>query len=138
METLDSLVQRYHNADGTIPQLMENRKYASDVMSNLLQSSADLQQILRKINTGQGTIGKLVNNPGLYDSGQKLLTTQGWGVAFIKALYGIAHPLSSSEPEPNACGEGLTQPNLLRRDASPPAETRSPAMSLHDNSGAPG
>ena len=54
METLDSLVQRYHNADGTIPQLMENRKYASDVMSNLLQSSADLQQILRKINTGQG------------------------------------------------------------------------------------
>jgi phospholipid/cholesterol/gamma-HCH transport system substrate-binding protein len=138
METLDSLVQRYHNADGTIPQLMENRKYANNVMGNLLQSSADLEQILRKINTGQGTIGKLVNNPGLYDSGQKLLTTQGWGVAFIKALYGIAHPLSSSEPESNACSEGGTQPNLLRRDASSPAETRSPAMSLHENSRAPG
>ena len=41
-------------------------------MSNLLQSSAELQQILRKIDPRQGTIGKLVNNPGLYDSAQKL------------------------------------------------------------------
>jgi hypothetical protein len=96
--TLDELAIRYRNADGAIPQLMENREYAREVMGNLRQSSADLEQILHKINTGQGTIGKLVNNPGLYDSAQKLVATQGWGVAFMKAVYDIFHPLSSTEP----------------------------------------
>jgi hypothetical protein len=88
-EALDALVQRYRNADGAIPQLMENREYAREVMDNLRQSSADLEQILHKINADQGTIGKLMNNPGLYDSAQKLVATQGWGVAFIKAIYGV-------------------------------------------------
>jgi hypothetical protein len=103
--TLDALSKRYSNAAGTIPQLMENRQYASEVMGNLRQSSTDLEQILHKINIGQGTIGKLVNNPELYDSAQKLVATQGWGVAFVKAIYGVVHPLSSTEPEPGACLE---------------------------------
>jgi phospholipid/cholesterol/gamma-HCH transport system substrate-binding protein len=114
--TLDELAIRYRNADGAIPQLMENREYAREVMGNLRQSSADLEQILHKINSGQGTIGKLVNNPELYDSAQKLVTTQGWGVAFLKAVYGVFHPLSSTEPGPAACVEpqpALAQPMLI-------------------------
>ena len=103
---LDELATRYSNADGAIPQLMQNREYAREVMGNLRQSSADLEQILHKINTGQGTIGKLVNNPGLYDSAQKLVNTQGWGIAFVKAVYGLMHPLSSTEPGAG----GLAQP----------------------------
>jgi phospholipid/cholesterol/gamma-HCH transport system substrate-binding protein len=99
---LEALVQRYRNADRAIPQLMENREYAREVMGNLLQSSADLEQILHEINSGQGTIGKLVNNPELYDSAQKLVSTQGLGVALIKAIYSVLHPLSSTEPLPDA------------------------------------
>jgi hypothetical protein len=81
---------------------MENREYAREVMDNLRQSSADLEQILHKINSGQGTIGKLVNNLELYDSAQKLVSTQGLGVALIKAIYSVLHPLSSTEPLPDA------------------------------------
>jgi phospholipid/cholesterol/gamma-HCH transport system substrate-binding protein len=95
---LDQLASRYSNANGAIPQLMQNREYARDVMGNLRQSSAELEQILHKINTGQGTMGKLVNDPALYDSAQKLVNTQGWGIAFVKAIYGLVHPLSSTEP----------------------------------------
>ena len=43
-ETLDALAKRYQNADGAIPQLMENREYAREVMGNLRQSSADLSR----------------------------------------------------------------------------------------------
>jgi phospholipid/cholesterol/gamma-HCH transport system substrate-binding protein len=96
---LDELATRYSNADGAIPQLMQNREYAREVMGNLRQSSADLEQILHKINNGKGTMGKLVNDPALYDSAQKLVNTQGWGIAFVKAVYGLVHPLSSTEPE---------------------------------------
>jgi phospholipid/cholesterol/gamma-HCH transport system substrate-binding protein len=137
-ETAAALAQRYRNADGTIPQLMENREYAREVMDNLRQSSADLEQILHKINSGQGTIGKLVNNPGLYDSAQKIVATQGWGVAFIKAIYGVLHPLSSTEPGPDAYVEPqATQSNSVGRGSLTLAPTRSTAMSLHEDPAAP-
>jgi hypothetical protein len=35
---------------------MDNREHARQVMDNLRQSSADLEDILHKINSGQGTI----------------------------------------------------------------------------------
>jgi phospholipid/cholesterol/gamma-HCH transport system substrate-binding protein len=137
-ETLAALAQRYRNADGAIPQLMENREYAREVMDNLRQSSADLEQILHKINSGQGTIGKLVNNPELYDSAQKLVTTQGWGVAFFKAIYSVLHPLSSTEPGPDACVEPqAAQSNLVGRDSLALTPARSTATSLHEDPAAP-
>ena len=103
---------------------MENREYAREVMGNLRQSSADLEQILHKINAGQGTIGKLVNNPELYDSAQKLVSTQGWGVAIVKAIYGVVHPLSSTEPgsatcvEPQAAASMSNGPDAFAGDAA--------------------
>jgi phospholipid/cholesterol/gamma-HCH transport system substrate-binding protein len=138
--TLDELAIRYRNADGAIPQLMENREYAREVMGNLQQSSADLEQILHKINTGQGTIGKLVNNPELYDSAQKLVATQGWGVAFMKAVYGIFHPLSSTEPGPAACMEpqqAVAQPMLIGPGTPAEEPTGSLAVPLQVNSPEP-
>jgi phospholipid/cholesterol/gamma-HCH transport system substrate-binding protein len=132
-ETLDALAKRYRDADGAIPQLMENREYAREVMGNLRQSSTDLQQILHKINAGQGTIGKLVNNPELYDSAQKLVATQGWGVAFVKAIYGVVHPLSSTEPGPGACVEpqAAAQPISNGPGALAEEAAGSPALPLH-------
>ena len=128
-EKLDALATRYRNADGALPQLMENREYGREVMGNLRQSSADLEQILHKINAGQGTLGKLVNNPGLYDSAQKLIATQGWGVAFVKAIYGALHPMSSTEPAPAACVEAGAQPMLIAPSAAqaePPGSSAEP------------
>ena len=133
--TLEVLANRYRNADGAIPQLMENREYAYEVMGNLRQSSADLEQILHKINTGQGTIGKLVNNPELYDSAQKLVATQGWGVAFVKAIYGVVHPLSSTEPGPGACMEpqAAAQPMPIGPGAQAREAVGSPALPVHED-----
>jgi hypothetical protein len=131
-EAVASLAQRYRNADGTIPQLMENREYAHEVMDNLRQSSSDLEQILHKINAGQGTIGKLVNNPGLYDSAQKLIATQGWGVAFVKAIYGVLHPLSSTELGAGTHVQPQTaQSKFVGRDSLALVQSGSPSLSLH-------
>jgi phospholipid/cholesterol/gamma-HCH transport system substrate-binding protein len=131
---LEALAERYRNADGAIPQLMENREYASEVMDNLRQSSADLEQILHKINSGQGTIGKLVNNPELYDSAQKLVASQGWGVAFIKALYGVMHPLSSTEPASDAGVQRQSvRSNPVGRGSLALVQSGSSARSSHED-----
>jgi methyl-accepting chemotaxis protein len=53
-EAVAALAQQCRNAHGAIPELMENREYARELMDNLRQSSADLEQILHKINSGQG------------------------------------------------------------------------------------
>jgi hypothetical protein len=131
-EAVAALSERYRSADGTIPQLMEDREYAREVMNNLRQSSADLEQILHKINAGQGTIGKLVNNPGLYDSAQKLVATQGWGVAFIKAIYAVLHPLTSTEPGADIHVQTQTaQSKCVGRGSLALAQSGSPSLSLH-------
>jgi phospholipid/cholesterol/gamma-HCH transport system substrate-binding protein len=138
--TLDELAIRYRNADGAIPQLMENREYAHEVMGNLRQSSTDLEQILHKINTGQGTIGKLVNNPELYDSAQKLVATQGWGVAFMKGVYDIFHPMSSTEPGAAAGVEpqqAVAQPMMIGPGTPSGEPTASLAVPLQENSAEP-
>jgi hypothetical protein len=138
-EKLDALATRYQNADGAIPQLMENREYSREVMGNLRQSSADLEQILHKINAGQGTLGKLVNNPGLYDSARKLVATQGWGVAFVKAIYGALHPMSSTEPGSAACVEPQAgaQPMLIGPSASQAEPAGSSAPPMHEDPALP-
>jgi len=116
-QQISQMVSRYQQANGTIPQLMENQAYAREVMGNLRRSSSDLEQILHKINTGQGTVGKLVNDPRLYESAQKLVGTQGWGVAVVKGVYGIFHPFSTTMPAATAPATS-TEPAAMNPDAA--------------------
>ncbi len=65
-QRVDKLVARFEGGQGLIPQLMENKQYADELLPELKQSSADLKDILHKINGSQGTIGLMVNDPTLY------------------------------------------------------------------------
>src|SRR6185437_11376868 len=47
---LHDLVARMDAANGLLPQLMEDQKYAGQVMSNLRRSSDDIREVLDKIN----------------------------------------------------------------------------------------
>ncbi len=93
---LDALVARANKANGVLPQLMEDQRYAGQVLGNLRRSSDDLRQILDKINDGQGTIGLLVNDPSLYNKTTNLVSSSGWGVSLLKGLYSVTHPFSST------------------------------------------
>lgn len=93
---LDILVARINSAHGALPQLMEDEKYAGEVLGNLQRSSDDMRQILDKVNDGQGTLGLLVNDPSLYNKTTNLVGASGWGVSLFKGLYSITHPFSST------------------------------------------
>lgn len=93
---LDDLMARMDRAHGALPQLMEDQRYATEVLGNLHRSSQDLRQILDKVNDGQGTVGLLINDPTLYDKTTNLVSGTGWGVSLMKGLYSITHPFSTT------------------------------------------
>jgi phospholipid/cholesterol/gamma-HCH transport system substrate-binding protein len=93
---LGDLVSRLDRANGLLPQLMEDQKYAGEVMSNLRRSSGDMRQVLDKINGRQGTLGLLVNDPTLYDKTANLVDASGWGVSLFRGIYSVSHPFGTT------------------------------------------
>lgn len=93
---MDTLIARFDNAHGILPQLMENKDFSDDVLPSLRQSSRDLKEILQKINSGEGTAGMLVNDPKLYKQLTGFMNNGGgWGIQFINGFYNLTHPLAS-------------------------------------------
>jgi phospholipid/cholesterol/gamma-HCH transport system substrate-binding protein len=93
---LHDLVARMNNANGLLPQLMQDQKYASQVMSNLRRSSDDMREVLDKINSRQGTLGLMVNDPSLYNNATNLVSANGWGFSLFKDVYSVSHPFSTT------------------------------------------
>jgi phospholipid/cholesterol/gamma-HCH transport system substrate-binding protein len=93
---LHDLVARMNNANGLLPQLMQDQKYAGRVMSNLRRSSDDMREVLDKINSRQGTLGLLINDPSLYDKTSNLVSASGWGFSLFKGVYSVSHPFSTT------------------------------------------
>ena len=89
---LHDLVARMDRANGLLPQLMQDQKYAGRVMSNLRRSSDDMREVLDKINSRQGTLGLLINDPSLYDKTTNLVSASGWGFSLFRGAYSVSHP----------------------------------------------
>lgn len=123
---LDHLTARLDRANGAVPRLVEDQAYANQVLGNLRRSSDDMRQILDKINDGQGTLGKLINNPELYDRGASLVEASGWGVSVIKGLYGITHPFSSTTAGESSGAQG----GLVTPASCPASQTAAPGGTL--------
>lgn len=88
---LDQMVARYQNAGGTIPQLMLDEAYANELMGNVNQSSREILEVVHKINSGQGTLGLLVNDPSLYKQAQTLLGSNAGGLSILGGIFGLFH-----------------------------------------------
>ncbi|HVA40490.1 MAG TPA: MlaD family protein [Candidatus Binataceae bacterium] len=93
---LHDLVARMNTANGLLPQLMEDQRYAGRVMSNLRRSSDDMREVLDKVNSRQGTLGLLVNDPSLYDRTTNLVSANGWGFSLFRGVYGVSHPFGTT------------------------------------------
>jgi phospholipid/cholesterol/gamma-HCH transport system substrate-binding protein len=93
---LHDLVARMNTANGLLPQLMEDQRYAGQVMSNLRRSSDDMREVLDKINGREGTLGLLINDPSLYDRTTNLVSANGWGFSLFRGAYSVTHPFGTT------------------------------------------
>jgi phospholipid/cholesterol/gamma-HCH transport system substrate-binding protein len=93
---LEDVVGRINHANGLLPQLVEDQKYAGQVMSNLRRSSNDMHEVLEKIDGRQGTLGLMVNDPTLYNNATNLVGASGWGFSLLKGMYSLSHPFGTT------------------------------------------
>jgi phospholipid/cholesterol/gamma-HCH transport system substrate-binding protein len=141
---MDTLIARFDNAHGILPQLMENKDFSDDVLPSLRQSSRDLKEILQKINSGHGTAGMLVNDPRLYKQLTGFMNNGGgWGIQFINGFYNLTHPLASPAVGAGAqpvmmtssqAGSCRSQPAPTTASAAIPAIVEPPSSIVNSSS----
>jgi phospholipid/cholesterol/gamma-HCH transport system substrate-binding protein len=71
--TLARITENLEKGDGTLPILLRDEKFGREFSKNLLQFSERLNSISRKLDEGDGTAGKLINDPALYDAASRLV-----------------------------------------------------------------
>ncbi len=71
--SLAKVTENLEKGTGAIPILLHDEKFGREFTKNLLQFSQQLDSIGRKLDEGQGTAGKLINDPALFDAANHLV-----------------------------------------------------------------
>jgi len=58
---------------GLVPRLLNDKVYGDQALTEFQQLIAQLDEAVKKINTGEGTAGKIINDPTLYESVNDIL-----------------------------------------------------------------
>jgi phospholipid/cholesterol/gamma-HCH transport system substrate-binding protein len=56
------------NGEGLIPRLLNDKAYGDQAMGEFTSLVTQLNQAVQKLNSGEGTAGKLINDPSVYES----------------------------------------------------------------------
>ena len=70
---LAALSTSYQNGQGLVPRLMNDKAYADQALNEFTGLVHQLNDTVAKINRGEGTAGKLVNDPSVYESVNDIL-----------------------------------------------------------------
>jgi len=71
--SLGSAVGQLEKGNGTLAILLRDEKFAKEFTQNLRSFSKSLDSIGRKLDSGQGTAGKLINDPAIFDAANHLV-----------------------------------------------------------------
>jgi phospholipid/cholesterol/gamma-HCH transport system substrate-binding protein len=70
---LAALSTSYQNGQGLVPRLMNDKAYADQALNEFTGLVHQLNETVAKLNRGEGTAGKLVNDPSVYESVNDIL-----------------------------------------------------------------
>ncbi len=71
--SLASALAQLEKGDGTLAILLRDEKFGKEFTQNLRSFSKSLDSIGRKLDSGQGTAGKLINDPAIFDAANHLV-----------------------------------------------------------------
>jgi len=71
--SLAGVTHQLEKGDGAIPLLLRDEKFGKEFTGNLRRFSQRLDSIGRKLDEGQGTAGKLINDPAIFDAANHLV-----------------------------------------------------------------
>ncbi len=127
--SLSDVIGQLQTGNGTLAVLLRDEQFSKEFTGNLRSFSKSLDSIGRKLDSGQGTAGKLINDPAIFDAANHLVIgideskLLRWLIrnrqrAGIKKVY-EQESAKSSAP---ASGE-----NVSSSPAPPPQPTRRPS-----------
>ena len=71
--SLGNIIQQLEKGHGTLSVLLRDEQFSKEFTGNLKSFSKSLDSIGRKLDTGQGTAGKLINDPAIFDAANHLV-----------------------------------------------------------------
>jgi len=71
--SLAAVTQNLNTGKGTLPTLLNDERFSREFTGNLRKLSARLDSIARKLDEGKGSVGKLINDPALFDAANRLV-----------------------------------------------------------------
>jgi phospholipid/cholesterol/gamma-HCH transport system substrate-binding protein len=72
-ESLAKATEQLNTGKGAIPTLLHDEAFSREFTNNLQNLSRRLDSIARKLDEGQGTVGKLINDPALFDAANHIV-----------------------------------------------------------------
>lgn len=71
--SLAKVTQNLEKGDGALPRLLKDERFGREFTENLRNFSRRLDSIARKLDSGEGSAGKLINDPALFDAVNDIL-----------------------------------------------------------------
>jgi phospholipid/cholesterol/gamma-HCH transport system substrate-binding protein len=71
--SLASAAEDLNTGKGALPVLLHDEKFSREFTGNLQSLSRRLDSIARKLDEGQGTVGKLINDPAIFDAANDVI-----------------------------------------------------------------
>jgi phospholipid/cholesterol/gamma-HCH transport system substrate-binding protein len=71
--SLAAITKDLEKGSGAIPLLLRDEKFGKEFTGNLRRFSQHLDSIGKKLDGGQGTAGKLINDPSVFDAANRLV-----------------------------------------------------------------
>jgi phospholipid/cholesterol/gamma-HCH transport system substrate-binding protein len=126
--SLSDVIGQLQTGNGTLAVLLRDEQFSKEFTGNLRSFSKSLDSIGRKLDSGQGTAGKLINDPAIFDAANHLVIgideskLLRWLVrnrqrAGIKKVYDQENAKSPASPE-NGSSSPEPPPQPTRRPSS--------------------
>jgi phospholipid/cholesterol/gamma-HCH transport system substrate-binding protein len=121
---LAALSASYQTGQGLVPRLMNDKAYADQALTEFTGLVHQLNDTVAKVNRGEGTAGKLISDPSVYESVNDILI----GINESKLLRwlirnrqqsGIQKRYDTESTKPAAAPPPVVQP-VPKTDAAPP------------------
>jgi phospholipid/cholesterol/gamma-HCH transport system substrate-binding protein len=71
--SLAAVSENLNTGKGALPTLLHDEAFSREFTGNLRSLSKRLDSIARKLDEGQGTVGKLINDPAIFDAANHLV-----------------------------------------------------------------
>lgn len=97
---MESVMGEIANGDGILHTLIYERPRDQDVVNQVATAAARVNNILGKIDQGEGTVGLLVNDPSLYEDLQTLVGGAQRSL-LIRSMVRMAVDAAEEEPPPS-------------------------------------